>query len=335
MKLALKILAAFFVLVLIALVGVYGWASRTDRALLARTIETHRSDFPIPFPLTDAEVDEVRRARVAAGVTGDPMAGVDLDSIARARAMERGRHLVEARYGCVECHGQDFGGGTMVDDPLLGRILGPNITAGAGGRTADYTASDWDRIVRHGVRPDGTPAAMPSVDFKGMADQELSDIVVYIRSRPTVDRTVPPVHLGPLGKVLLATGKLPLSAIQIGDHMASHPVYPPTAEPSVAFGEHLAGTCMGCHGPDLSGGPVAGGDPSWPPAANLTPHTDGLGGWTYDQFVTVLRTGKRPDGTEIRVPMANVLPYARKMTDVELRALWAYLQSIPPVASAK
>jgi hypothetical protein len=51
------------------------------------------------------------------------------------------------------------------------------------------------------------------------------------------------------------------------------------------------------------------------------------------QFTTALREGKRPDGTALRSPMTNIMPYARNMTEVELEALWAYLRSLPPVAS--
>jgi mono/diheme cytochrome c family protein len=89
--------------------------------------------------------------------------------------------------------------------------------------------------------------------------------------------------------------------------------------------------CLGCHGPDLSGGPIKGGDPAWPPARNLTPDATGLKGWTYDQFVTVLTKAQRPDGTALRVPMSLITSYGQKMTDTERQALWAYLQSIPPV----
>ena len=34
------------------------------------------------------------------------------------------------------------------------------------------------------------------------------------------------------------------------------------------FGRHLAGTCVGCHKQDYTGGDI-GGDPNWAPAANL------------------------------------------------------------------
>jgi hypothetical protein len=64
----------------------------------------------------------------------------------------------------------------------------------------------------------------------------------------------------------------------------------------------------------------------------LTPHADALGRWTYDDFATALRAGTRPDGTPLAAPMSGILPYAQNMTEVELQALWTYLQSLPPVA---
>ena len=66
---------------------------------------------------------------------------------------------------------------------------------------------------------------------------------------------------------------------------------------------------------------------------NLTPHDDGLAGWTYDRFAEVLRTGRRPDGTPLRSPMAGVIGYTRQMTDLELRALWAYVSTLAPLAT--
>ena len=177
---------------------------------------------------------------------------------------------------------------------------------------------------------------MPSVDFERMSDHELSDIVVFLQSHPPVDKDVPRVALGPVGKVLLATGKLVLSADAIAAHGdAPHAVNPPAAAATIEFGRHLAATCMGCHGQDLAGGPIVGGDPAWPPAANLTRHPTGLAGWTAAQFARAIREGKRPDGTALREPMSGVVPYAANMSDVEVEALWLYLQSLPEVASRK
>ncbi|HET9949059.1 MAG TPA: c-type cytochrome, partial [Longimicrobiales bacterium] len=317
MKLVKILLGILLVLVLLG-AAFYGWAASRARNLLGTTVVTHTVDFPVPFPLPEDE-----RATLAPGE--------DPDSVALARARERGRHLVESRYGCAECHGADFGGGVMVDDPLIGSLLAPNLTSGEGSAVTDFTPADWERIVRHGVRHDGRPAVMPAQDFRLMSDRELSDIIVYVRGLPPVDRAVSQPRLGPLGTVLLATGQIPLAAFMLPGHDATHAESPPAEEASVEFGRHLAAPCMGCHGPDLAGGPIPGGDPSWPPAANLTSHAEGLGTWGEEDFDATMREGRKPDGTELLEPMARVVGYTRNMTEVELDALWAYLRSVEPV----
>jgi mono/diheme cytochrome c family protein len=322
MKTVLKVAVALLAVLALAVVGVYVWASVASNRVMSQTLEAHTVDFPVPFPPGADDIPEPDAFET------------ETREIAMARAVERGRHLVASRYVCTECHGATFGGGVMVDAFPIGRILGPNITTGQGSRTLNYTPADWDRIVRHGILPDGRPAAMPSEDFQLMSDQELADIVAYVRSLPPVDNEVPPPSLGPLGKFLVATGELPLSATLITSHHSPHPEYPPPTEASVEFGRHVAGVCTGCHRQNFSGGPIVGGDPSWVPARNLTPHSDALGGWTLEQFTRALREGVRPDGTAVGMPMSLVAPYAQRMSDVEVEAIWMYLQSLPPVASA-
>ena len=319
----MKIVGAVVAVLILAGGGFYAWAAGKTKQELSRTFVIHTVDFPIPFRLSPEEVQRERLTPEAAG------------RLARSQALERGKHLVESRYACSACHGLDFGGGVMVDDPAIGRLLAPNLTTGSGGRTAGFRPVDWDRMVRHGVKTGGTPGMMPSEDFRQMSDQELSDIVFYIRSQPAVDRLVPAPTLGPVGKVLVATGKLPLSADVIAAEETPHPQTPPETAPTIGFGRHLAGICSGCHRQDLGGGPIVGGDPSWPPASNLTPDASGLRGWTLARFKTALQEGKRPDGRALRDPMSGVVQYAKNMTGVEVEALWGYLQSLPPVASRK
>jgi cytochrome c553 len=324
MKTFLKLVGGLLLCLILIAGAFYLWASYVTSREAGRTFTVHTVDFPIPFPLGDEEI-----AALAAGRDSVPVA--EIEQVALERAIERGRHLVSSRYACTECHGANFGGGTMIDAFPIGTLLGPNITTGSGSRTVNYTATDWDRIVRHGVRPDGTGATMPSEDFQLMSDQELSDIVAYIRSHPPVDAEVPAPTFGPLGKILVATGQLHFSADVIPSHDSPHALVPPPAEPTPEFGRHIAGVCTGCHGADLAGGPIPGGDPSWVPARNLTPHETGLGSWEYEDFVRALREGVRPDGSAVQMPMSLMAPYANQMTEVELQALWTYLQSVPPV----
>jgi mono/diheme cytochrome c family protein len=68
-------------------------------------------------------------------------------------------------------------------------------------------------------------------------------------------------------------------------------------------------------------------------ARNLTPDPEtGLGSWTEEQFVRTIRTGKHlgiPSGRPILPPMPWQA-YAH-MTDEDLKAVWAYLQTVPAI----
>ncbi|MBX3270557.1 MAG: c-type cytochrome [Sandaracinaceae bacterium] len=356
-----KVVGVIVLVLLVAGGSGYAWASWKSASMMEVTYEAHDVDFPVPFPLTEEELAALRAERTppaapdaanadaadaanaedpgAEGVVvaappaappADPLEGVDLAALALERAVARGRHLVEARYACIECHGDDFGGGTMIDDPMIGSLYGPNLTGGEGSRVTDWTVAEWDRAVRHGILPGGRPSAMPAEDYQRMSDQELSDVIAYVRSFPAVDRRMPPISLGPLGTVLMATGQLPLSVTRIAEHDRAHPVAPPEAAPTVEFGEHLAGVCTGCHREDMRGGPIPAAPPDWLAAANLTPHADGLAGWSYEDFRTAMREFRRPDGTELGLPMSLMRRYISNMSDVELEAMWAYLQSLQP-----
>lgn len=162
-----------------------------------------------------------------------------------------------------------------------------------------------------------------------MSDQELSDLIAYIGSMPPVDNEVPEPAFGPLGKMLVAMGQFPLAADAFASR-TEHLVRPPEAGVNLEFGRHLAAVCAGCHGEDFSGGPMPGGDPSWPEAANLTSHEEGLAGWDLETFETAFRSGVSPDGIEYVAPMSFLVPMAGNMTDVEVEAMWLYLQSLPP-----
>ena len=221
-------LAAIVVLALIAWFVAYQVAmSRYDKEWTV-----HTASFPIPFPLTEQELTALRAERVAAGAAPtDPLAGVDLNAVALERAIVRGRHLVESRTSCNSCHAQGFR--RRHDHRCrLGRPLGRSQSdVRQGQRHEGFTANDWDRAVRHGVRRNGRTSSMPSQDFVNLSDHELSDIVAYIRSMPPVDRDLGPVKFGPVFSFLIATEPKTFVAATI-DHDKAHSVEPPAAAPN-------------------------------------------------------------------------------------------------------
>jgi mono/diheme cytochrome c family protein len=327
MRKFLKIIGWTLCALLVVALGVVGVA----RIIAARKYNTHwtthEASFPIPFSLSPAELETLRGERIAAGAPAtDPLAGVDLQAAALARAVARGRHLVKTRVGCDGCHGADLGGHVLVDQTIVGYWAAPNLTSGEGSVTRGFSATDWDRAVRHGVRHTGQSSSMPTKEFVNLSDHELSDIVAYVQSQPPVNRAIKPVGIGPVFSFLVGFGDA-LPAFST-DHQKAHPVEPPVEVASVELGEHIAQVCRGCHGEHLSGGKIAG-DPNMPIVANITPHETGLKGWTEADFFRALREGKRKDGTDI-LPQMPWKAYGQ-MKDVELKALWAFLQTVPPV----
>ena len=68
-------------------------------------------------------------------------------------------------------------------------------------------------------------------------------------------------------------------------------------------------------------------------AANLTPHETGLAAWTPELFIQAMRTGKHMGTGRAILPPMPWQDYGL-MTDDDLRAVFAYLRSLKPVANA-
>src|SRR5215510_9069953 len=120
------------------------------------------------------------------------------------------------------------------------------------------------------------------------------------------------------------------------------------AESPVERGKYLVSImdCTGCHSTGaLAGQPdpthfLAGSDIGfqipglgifYPP--NLTSdRKTGLGEWTEQDIVTLLRTGVRPDGREL----APAMPWRSysNLSDADMQAVAAYLKSLAPVSHA-
>lgn len=67
-------------------------------------------------------------------------------------------------------------------------------------------------------------------------------------------------------------------------------------------------------------------------ATNLTPHETGLGTWTEAQFVRALKTGRHrgAEGGRSIMPPMPWQAYS-EATEEDLKAIFAYLQSLPPI----
>ncbi len=239
-----------------------------------------------------------------------------------AEILARGEHIASA-WGCRDCHGENLGGTMLINDAAMAYLPAPNLTAGQGGVGASYTALDWVRAIRHGVRPNGQSfIIMPSAEYYWLSDADLAALIAYLQSLPPVDNDLGERSFGPVGRMLVYTGQIPLQATQI-NHSAPRPEPEPGL--TVEYGSYLAASCRGCHGHNLNG--VGGhADPAGPSATDLTA-SGPLSEWSEADFINTLRSGVTPYGKAID---PTYMPWQAfgQMTDDELAALWLYLQSL-------
>lgn len=260
---------------------------------------------------------------------------------APAELVERGRYIVEVVGHCGNCHatraadgrpieGRGLAGGMVIAERGM-RAVVPNITqdreTGIGGWTDEQIVT----AIREGRRPDGSLIGppMPIGFYRGISDRDVQAIVAYLRSVPPMRHATGPSRY-----------PFPLQPYP----QVQGPVPGPADDP-VSRGAYLAGPvahCLDCHSGRLADGRI---DPARPGAQglafegpwgtvvarNLTPHPElGLGRWTEAEFARALREEIGRDGRRLMPPMGRGRVWAQ-MTDGDIRDIFAYLRSLPPL----
>lgn len=266
----------------------------------------------------------------------------------------RGRILVSAA-GCWSCHGQNLAGykdGAPVEQPdsapfgqsfsgSFGVITAKNLTPDRDTGLGGWSDAEIERALREGTSRDGHQLhpLMPFANYRGLAAQDVQDIIAYLRSVPAVKNAVPPTRL---------SGPVPPAPPGGG--------FPPAAPTSgVARGEYLVVNVAGCGDCHTSSNAVGAPDRTKMLAGNVIPTTrglqlapnitpdqkTGLGAWSEAQIATFLKTGERPGGRPRAAGlMAEAIGVGHKafqgfglsqLSDEDHRAIAQYLKMIPPV----
>lgn len=263
-----------------------------------------------------------------------------------AASVELGRYLVYGPAACAYCHvprerwkdlanGQLALSGNHVFRLPFGELYSSNLTSDAETGLGRRTDGELARILRYGVRADGR-AAIPLMEYQNLSDQDLTAIISFLRTQPSVRSAVPAHELTMLGKVILAFAYTP-------EGPSETPMQASPVGVSIARGAYLANkvsVCVTCHtdrggdgqlvGPRFAGGQRmdVAADPSRVYVSpNLTPDpkTSVIGVWTEDAFLARFRLGELVEGS----PM----PWGAygRMTEADLRSVYQYLRSLPPV----
>lgn len=115
------------------------------------------------------------------------------------------------------------------------------------------------------------------------------------------------------------------------------PARAPLADPAARRGEYVASAagCLGCHTEAKENAVAyAGGRALKTPfgtfyGPNITPDpVAGIGKWSEADFARAIREGLRPDGAHY-FPAFPYPSFAR-ISDADLKDLWAYLRALPP-----
>ena len=252
--------------------------------------------------------------------------------------LERGRYLMNSIVACGNCHtpqtpsgpqaGRELAGGTPFVEGF-GKSFASNITPDLESGIGHWSDEQLITAIREGKRPDGSVIGppMPIELYRGLTDGDVRAIVSYIRSLPPVRNVVPKSEY----KI-----RLPAS---YGPPVPSVPEV--SRQDQVAYGAYLAGPaghCIECHStpgpqgaPDIHGSLGAGGMSFTGPwgtsvARNITPTN--LASWSDAEISRAITEGIRPDGTRLMPPMAY--GYYKNIASEDLRAIIAYLRTLPP-----
>jgi mono/diheme cytochrome c family protein len=256
---------------------------------------------------------------------------------------ERGKYLVDI-IGCLDCHtplnpetGQPVpdmigAGGQEFTLPNLPTVISKNITSDEATGLGGWTDEEIKTAITTGVSRDGLHLfpLMPYVVFNKMSEQDLNDLVAYLRT------------LEPINNPIERQQILPVEALP-----AIPRVDPPETAPepsdTAARGEYLMTallTCGDCHTPldpatlaPVADMMLAGGQPFVGPwgtvyGGNTTPHEEtGIASWTDEEIERVMRLGIRPDGRQVILMPWQVY---RNLSDEDMEAVIFYMRNDLP-----
>lgn len=271
----------------------------------------------------------------------------------------RGQYLAQAVLGCGDCHTTpqanglpsfkpaDFLGGGREFDVQMGAVtqkfFAPNLTSDMKTGLGAWSDDQIKRAIGRGIDNQGNALfpIMPYWSFGNMSDDDLTSIVLFLRTLPAkVNQTAQDTFSLSTPVALIDQTRIP------------HTTLPP-ADVNFASAEHgryLAGqmgACIHCHSPTGASTDVpidlarafAGGQ-IFPlgfittVSANLTPDATGLAGWSSDDLINTVRTDtEKGHGRPLCPPMPGGPNRDGDMTPDDLTDIANYLTTLAPVAN--
>jgi mono/diheme cytochrome c family protein len=278
------------------------------------------------------------RAILAGLVLCSAVATAAADNEPSAETIAKGKALTEIG-DCASCHTADpakpFAGGKRIDTPF-GGIYSPNLTPDRETGIGAWSDANFTRALRYGEAPDGSLyyPAFPYTYFTRMTKDDTLAIRAYLATLAPVRNAVKPPDLRwPFGYRVL---------MRAWNYLYFRPgLFEPDQSKSAQWnrGGYLVtglAHCGACHTPKtflgadkrdkaFSGGKVLG----W-----FAPRLDGaarggLKSWSVEDLTEYLSSGRNARSHADGLMAEVVVGSTSKISDADLRAMAAYLKSLP------
>jgi mono/diheme cytochrome c family protein len=278
--------------------------------------------------------------------------------------LSRGRYLANGIARCFWCHSplndadpatprpESLGAGDILDAKTP--VNAPNITPDPETGIGRWSDAEVVRAIREGIGRNGRLLRddHPSAYYSVMTDEDVFAVVAYLRSLRPIQRLLP--------------RSAPVRQRNETVQIATPPARESALRSPVDRGQYLVqlGECRGCHtttttdGRPFRGLEFGGGrrfrvekgvgiefspDPSFTSgatrgvpgeaklvaSANITRDPSGIAFYTEDVFMKTIRTGRVAGIRALNAAMPWV--FFKEMTDADLRAIFAYLNTVPLV----
>lgn len=270
----------------------------------------------------------------------------DDSSLEKSGDATRGRAVFFAG-GCASCHatpGQKnalhLGGGLGLHSPF-GTFYAPNISSDPNAGIGKWKVADLINALKAGVAPDGSHyyPSFPYTTYAKMTNSDVANLMAFLRTVPAV-KTPSKEH----GLAFPFTIRRGLGLWKML-YLKASPITPDKSKSEEwNRGRYLVealGHCAECHSArNFMGGIIekyryAGGpDPEgkgWIP--NMTQSKEGIADWSVEDIRTMLKTGLTPEIDSVGSTMADVVKNMAELSDVDLKAMAAYIKTIPPAPS--
>ncbi len=264
--------------------------------------------------------------------------------LVQASIIERGEYLAKAA-DCMVCHttpgGKEYAGGLGFKLPF-GTLYSTNITPDKDTGIGDYSDQDFLNAMHRGVRRDGARLypAMPYTSYTYISDDDALAIKAYLFSLPAVHATAPENTLSfPFNQrwAMMVWSALFNPNTRFEPDSSKSPEW----NRGAYLAEALA-HCGECHTPrnlafalnnrqKFAGAVTAG----WRAFNISSDKATGVGAWRDDDLISYLSTGHAAGHGTASGPMGEAVDHSFSQFAAEdIRAMVAYLRSVPAVASA-